>query len=184
MLWEFRIAADSPQEAHDALITMAQVIKGGGVSNIVSFSRYKDPDAAYGVVLATNGAGGLPLTREAFDAAAAASQKNAAPPPVKRTRAPKGTATVIDGPDGEPAAAMEESPFGAPPPDDPQTPTDMRDKAIGLLQQAFTNPAGPPLVRALQTKLKVKKFNEVPDDLCEALLKEAEALHARLAAAA
>jgi hypothetical protein len=184
MLWVFNIIADNKAEVRAALLNFIDGLDDG--NNIVSFSRYQDGSRMYDTVLATNGTG-LPLTQEAFDVAAKASAAGKEPPPApaKRGRPAKAAAAIVDGPDGEPAAAMEESPFSAPPPvENPVTPAQMREKAIGLLQQAFANPAGPPKVRSLQTRLKVKKFNEVPDEQCEALLREAETLFASLGNAA
>jgi hypothetical protein len=190
MLYEVRVAADTDQEFADTLTKIVEAIRGiPANSNQFSFSRYQDPER---YPVASNG-GGLPLTQEAFNVAAKASQDNAAPalatPPAKRGRPAKGTATVVAGPDGEPAAAMEESPFGNAPPDPddqvaPLTAAQKRDKAIGILQSVFADPAGPPGVRALQTKLKVKKFSEVPDAQCDELLTASEQLYARVKAAA
>jgi hypothetical protein len=59
-------------------------------------------------------------------------------------------------------------------------PTEQRDRAIELLQKAFSHPDGPARVRALQTRLKIKKFNEIPDARCAELLAESEALLADL----
>jgi hypothetical protein len=56
------------------------------------------------------------------------------------------------------------------------TPAQQRERAILLLQQAFTYPTGPVLVRRLQTKLKIKMFTTVPDEKCANVLAEAEKL--------
>jgi hypothetical protein len=56
------------------------------------------------------------------------------------------------------------------------TPAQKRERAIVILQEAFAHLDGPERVRALQTKFKAKKFNEVPDELCADLLTEAEEL--------
>jgi hypothetical protein len=194
MLYEVRVAADSDQEFADTLGKIIEAIRGIPANgNVLSFGRYRDPDAIVQLPVSTNG--GLPLTQEAFTVAAKASQDNAAPAPApapapaKRGRPAKGTATVVAGPDGEPAAAMEESPFGNAPPDPddqaaPLTAAQKRDKAIAILQSVFADAAGPPGVRALQTKLKVKKFSEVPDAQCDELLTASEQLYARVKAAA
>jgi hypothetical protein len=81
-------------------------------------------------------------------------------------------------------ASEDTSPFGAPPPETPTTPAEKRERAIALLQSVFANPAGPPLVRALQTRLKVKKFNEVADAQVDELLAGAEKLVVQVQAAA
>lgn len=203
MLYEVRIAADSDREFAETLSRIAEAIVGIPANgNVFSFSRYRDPNdmmlRPVGIAggINTNG-GGLASNQENFAAAAAASLKNAAPeqPTAKRGRPAKlsegppkaaPTATVVDGPDGEPAAAMEESPFGNLPDPSvtPLTPADKRDKAIAILQSVFGDPSGPPGVRALQTKLKVKKFSEVPDAQCDELLSAAEQLFTRVKAAA
>jgi hypothetical protein len=167
MLYEVRIGADSDQEFADALAKIVQAIKGIPANgNVFSFSRYQDT-----MSYALN----VPVQQAPEPLA-----------PAKRGGRPAkaATATVVDGPDGEPAAVMEESPFGAPPPEVATTPLEKREKAIALLQSVFASPAGPPLVRALQNKLKVKKFNEVTDAQSDELLAGAEKLAAQIHAAA
>ena len=152
---------------------------------------------------------GLPLTQAAFDVAARASQANAAPPPAAPApTAPKArgrprkevNVSVVNGPDGEPVAVMTEpgsdatdavdepvddvveTPNFPTIKDDPLPPSEMRDKAIAILQSVFGKPQGPVEVRSLQTKFKIKKFNEVPDTMCKDLLTAAQDLHARIMA--
>jgi hypothetical protein len=172
MLYEVRIGADSDQEFADALAKIVQAIKGIPANgNVFSFSRYQDT---------MNYALNVPVQQVPVQQAPEPLA------PAKRGGRPAkaATATVVDGPDGEPAAVMEESPFGAPPPEVATTPLEKREKAIALLQSVFASPAGPPLVRALQNRLKVKKFNEVTDAQSDELLAGAEKLAAQIHAAA
>jgi hypothetical protein len=55
-----------------------------------------------------------------------------------------------------------------------------RERAMVILQQAFAYVDGPARVRALLAKFKIKRFSEVPDELCADLLTEAEKLLAVL----
>jgi len=188
MLYEFRFIADTPRDAADTLRETADVLEKGYLSDkVVHLSRGPEPN---GVAAAKSG--GLPLTAEAFARAAEASMRDKDPPPakpaaaaaVKPAKARPGTATVVDAPDGEPAAVLEESPFANLPPvpaaSPDLTPDQQRERAIALLQESFGYKTGPALVRALQTKLGVKKFNEVPDSKCAALLEAAEKIMAQL----
>jgi len=180
LIYEFKVVADTPAEAATTLRQTADALDGGWlVDKVVHMARWPEPART---IVET------PLTRTMTDADRVvmerASIRDKDPPKAKPVKSAKGNATVVDGPDGQPAAVMEESPFANAPPvpaaSPDLTPPEQRERAIALLQESFGYATGPALVRALQGKLGVKKFNEVPDAKCAALLDAAEKIMAQL----
>lgn len=191
MLYEFKVLAETPREAATVLRETADHLENGWIANnVVHIARWPEPGAVLTPALAPV----EPVTRTLTDEDRAlmerASIRDKDPPEpkpepkAKPVKAAKGTATIVESPDGEPAAVMEESPFANAPPvpaaSPDLTPEQQRERAIALLQESFGYKTGPALVRALQSKLQVKKFNEVPDTKCPALLAEAEKIMAQL----
>lgn len=179
MIYEFKVVADTPAEAAATLRQTADALDGGWlVDRVVHMARWPEPPRTVNAIVDAPARTLTDQDRATMERASIRDKEPPAAKPAKPAKAAKGSATVVDGPDGEPAAVMEESPFANAPPVPPAspdlTPEQQRERAIALLQESFGYATGPALVRALQGKLGVKKFNEVPDAKCAALLDAAE----------